>query len=54
MMISELSESPTLQGVTGAINKLKNKKIPGADGIPADLLKYGGTTLSTRLKKLIQ
>ena len=53
-MISELSEPPTLQEVTGAIDNLKNNKSPGADGIPAELLKYGGNSLFTRLHELIQ
>ena len=53
-MISELSDPPTLQEVTGVISNLKNNKSPGADGIPVALLKYGGSTLSTRLHQLIQ
>ena len=53
-MISELCESPSLHEVTGAINNLKNSKSPGPDGIPAELLKYGGTTLLIRLHPLIQ
>ena len=52
--ISELSSAPTLQEVTNAINNLKNNKSPGGDGIPAELLKYGGQTLNGRLHELIQ
>ena len=36
------------------INNLKNNKSPSADGIPVELLKYGGTTLFTSLHQLIQ
>ena len=53
-MILELSDPPTLQEVTGFISNLKNNKSPGTDGIPAELQKYGGSTLSTRLHELIR
>ena len=53
-MVSELSTPPTIQEVTAAINNLKSNKSPGADGIPAELLKYGGQALITRLHQLTQ
>ena len=53
-LVEELSTPPTIQEVTAAIHNLKNNKSPGADGIPAELLKYGGSAQSTRLHQLTQ
>lgn len=42
----------TNQAVEEAIQKLKNRKSPGPDEIPNELLKYGGPQLSNELKSL--
>ena len=39
----------TAQEVIKAINLQKNNKSPGLDGIPAELLKHGKTTLAEEL-----
>ncbi|XP_071653719.1 uncharacterized protein [Temnothorax longispinosus] len=46
-------ESPSLAEVEEAIKKLKNNRAPGADNIPAELLKYGGDSLATAAHQLI-
>ena len=39
-------EPPTLKSeISTAIKKLNNRKAPGADGIPAELYKYGGPVM---------
>ena len=43
---------PTLNEVQQAINCLKSNKAPGPDAIPAELYKYGGTALVSRIHKL--
>ena len=40
--------------INAALQKLKNKKSAGQDGIPNELLKYGGQHLTEELTKLIQ
>ena len=52
--IHSLSEPPTLQEVTKATNNLKHIKSPGPDGIPTELLKYGGLALNTELHTLMK
>ena len=42
-----------MQKVAQAVNSMKNNKSPGLDGIPAELLKYGGETLPSRMLELI-
>ena len=44
---------PTLEEVQGAIKQLKNNKSPGCDGIPAELIKYGGIALAREIYRLI-
>jgi hypothetical protein len=44
---------PTLVRVEIAIGKLKNYESPGADQIPAKLIKAGGETLCSEIHKLI-
>ena len=45
-------DAPTLDEVCAAINKLKNGRSPGSDGITAELLKYSGLTTAQLLVKL--
>lgn len=40
--IEELDLLPTFSEVLAAVRSLKNNKTPGPDGIPAEILKYGG------------
>jgi len=42
----------TAQEVIKAINSQKNNKSPSLDGIPAELLKHGKTTLAEELAQL--
>ena len=42
------------QDIRTALQKLKNRKSPGQDGIPNELLKYGGESLIQQLTKLTQ
>ena len=42
----------TAQEVIKAINSQKKNKSPGLDGIPAELLKHGKTTLAEELTQL--
>lgn len=46
-------ENPSLEETQKALNKLKNHKAPGADEIPAELLKYGGEALHRQIHQLI-
>jgi hypothetical protein len=39
---SDSEEHPTIEKVRNSLRTLKNNKTPGADNIPAELLKYGG------------
>ena len=48
----ELDLPPTLDETIKAIEKLKNGKAAGGDGIPAEIWKHGGETLHTKLHKL--
>ena len=48
-----LAAPPTVEEVAKAIAKLKNNKCPGADGIPAEVFKYGGDELTRRLYQII-
>jgi GTP-binding protein EngB required for normal cell division len=46
-------EQPTYKEVSDIIIKLKENKAPGADNIPAELIKYGEYILKHRMYKLI-
>jgi len=43
-----------LEEVQAAIRKLHNRKSPGADGIPAELIKAGGEKLAQAIHRLCQ
>jgi hypothetical protein len=47
-------EVATYQEIIRSIQKLKNNKASGTDGIPAEFLKYGGTELTKRIHQIIQ
>ena len=48
-----LDEKPTMDEMVSAIKGHTYGKIPGGDGIPAEICKYGGANLSNRLHRLI-
>jgi hypothetical protein len=47
-------DTPTLEEVRRAVNKLKNGKSPGSDEIPGELIKYGGEDLLLQIHILIK
>ncbi len=51
--IASLDMPPTFCEIHLAIKNLKNNKATGPDGIPGELLKFGGYCLTRRLYKLI-
>ena len=53
-IVEELDQVPTYLEVEKAIWSLKNHKAAGPDGIPAELLKYGGDNTIRYLHKLYQ
>jgi len=52
-IISELDTIPFIEEISAATNNLKNNKALGRDGIPAEILKYGGNLLLQRLHSFI-
>ena len=48
-----LDEKPTMDEMVRAVEGLKDGKAPGGGGIPAEVLKYGGSNLSNRLHRWI-
>ena len=50
----DMNEEPTITEVTEAINNTKMNKSPGIDGIPAEIYKFGGDLLKTKLHQLIK
>jgi len=46
--------SVTLEEVQAAVRKLKDRKSPGVDGIPAELIKAGGEGLTQAIQKLCE
>ena len=51
--IPQMDTLPTLQEVEHAVLTLKNRKSPGVDGVPAEVWKHGGPTITKRLHELI-
>ena len=51
--ITQMDVTPTLQEVNHAVRNLKNRKSPGVDGIPSEVWKHGGPTLTGQLHQLI-
>lgn len=49
-----LEEEPTIEEVKEIINKSRDGKAPGKDGINIELIKYGGNTLHKRIYYLIK
>lgn len=47
-------EEPTLEEITEIIRNSKNSKAPGIDGIPFELIKYGGERLIEEIHKLMR
>jgi len=50
--ILELDTLPALEEISAAPNYLKNNKAPGPNGIPADIVKYGGNLLLQKLHSI--
>ena len=44
-----MSEPPTRDEILSAISSMRNNKSPGSDNIPAEIFKYGGSTLVDKL-----
>jgi len=52
-IISELDTIPSIKEISAAANNLKNNKALGPDGIPGEILKYGGNLLLRQLYSFI-
>jgi hypothetical protein len=50
---SDSEEHPTVEEVRNSLRTLKNNKVPGADNIPAELLKYGGNKVIKSIHDLV-
>ena len=51
--VTQMDVTPTLQEVENAVRNLKNHKSPGVDGIPSEVWKHGGSSLTGQLHQLI-
>lgn len=52
--VEEEINDVSMQEVKKVMNSLKNWKAPGADGIPTELIKYGGEVLHQTIYELCQ
>ena len=50
-MIEALHQPITKEEVVDAVKSLQNLKAPGEDGLPTEVWKVGGGSLSTTLRK---
>jgi len=48
-----LDNTPTMDEIQHALQHMSSVKAPGVDGIPAEVLKHGGSSLITHLTNLI-
>lgn len=53
-IVTALDDVPTLEELHQALSSLADGKAPGVDGIPSEIWKYGGATLTNNLLILIQ
>lgn len=53
-IMEDLDDPPTRYEIEAAIRRLNNGKSPGADGIPCEILKHGGSALVDNITSLIQ
>jgi hypothetical protein len=53
-LATALDDAPTLEELQLAIASLADGKAPGVDGIPSEIWKHGGATLTNNLLRLIQ
>ena len=53
-VVTELDDMPTREELHLAIASMADDKAPGVDGIPSEIWKHGGTTLTNSLLMLIQ
>jgi hypothetical protein len=53
-LVTALDDAPTLKELKLAIASLADGKAPGVDGIPSEIWKHGGATLTNNLFRLIQ
>ncbi|KAJ2940675.1 hypothetical protein O0L34_g14785 [Tuta absoluta] len=51
--VEDLAEPPSFDEFFAALKRMKNHKSPGADGIPAELYKYGGPHIKNKLFELV-
>lgn len=51
--IWDLDTQPTYDEVRKSIDSLKNNKASGPDGLPAEILKYGGTAVRNAIYSII-
>ena len=51
--MTQLDSPPTLEEVNQAVDGLKSGKSPGPDGVPSELLKYGGQAMREFIHEII-